>query len=132
MTPSAVSICSPPSLHSSFAYDLVDVAVGKVDAVRLSFIAAQLAILVPFRPPCSVVATLPSEQEPYKSAVIVRNRIAIIIKYDVSILPEQVVVVLVVSGLSDVFLGHPFTGFTQLIRYLAAHSEHLAAGPHMT
>ena len=132
MASSAVSICSPPSLHSSFAYDLVDVAVGKVDAVRLAVpTLAKLAVFVPLRQPSAVVVACPSEVKPYQTAVIVQDNIAIIVKYDVPVLSEQFVAALVVSGLSDVFLSHPFTGFTQLIRYLAAHSEHLAAGQHM-
>ena len=67
-----VSICSPPSLHSSFAYDLVDVAVSEVDAVRLAVPAlAKLAVFVPLRQPSAVVVACPSEVKPYQTAVIV-------------------------------------------------------------
>ncbi len=94
-------------LLTSFAHRFVYVAVSEVDAVRLAvLVTTQLAVLVRFRPPCSVVAALPSEVKPYQTAVIVQDDVAIIVKYDVPVLPQQFVAALVVSGLSEVLLSH--------------------------
>ena len=95
---------------TSFAHHFVYVAVSEVDAVRLAvLVTTQLAVLVRFRAPCSVVAALPSEEYPYYTAVIVRSRVAVIVKDYVPVLPEQVVATLVLPGLADVLLSHSLT-----------------------
>lgn len=92
---------------TSFAHHFVYVAVGEVDAVRLSVPAlAKLAVFVSLRQPSAVVVACPSKVKPYQTAVIVQDDVAIIVKYDVPVLPEQFVAALVVSGLSEVLLSH--------------------------